>query len=816
MNSSPIRLLVVILFVVIVPQWVMAQEEVEDYHIYKFYKEQEQDVLEWFACDVDSVANAQDYDSRTYLPGWEYQLRSLGYARRGESRYDSKYAFENVNISYTASRLLSRLGVRGDYLSAGALLGSTVGCTQHSFHDSSLHSRGHVVGANLSGRNYLVALNHSAAYRLSNSGVELDDDWLLSEYVRINMGRDIYVDGLFANGAEAALSLSRKWRNNSFIISAMLPWSRRSVRQATTQEAVMLTANRGYNPAWGMQGSKMRSSRINTSFTPTLLGSWQRRLGMWTTMQLTLVSEFGIAGRSALAWCDAMTPMPDNYRYMPSYYSDDDGRELADAWRYNDLRYTQIAWDELYRTNSLQPDGNAAYFVESRRTHSQNHALGLDFTTLFRGVELEYGLRLKYDSDRCFKSVDDLLGARQLLDIDYFVRDDATYGTKYRNNLLANDNIVFEGEHFGYDYRLSELSATVYGIARWRVWDVDFELAADISTSALRRRGYFEKELFPGYRSYGHSRGVSLFPATLSLQCDYTLGSHTLNAMLLVSSDLPERESLFLQPQYNNRLVDNPQLRRTTAAQVGYRLMLPRLSLSASLYATYHDHESDVLHYYDDLAEEYVDAVVSGIARLNLGVELDARLQWSQYFSSQAAVNIGYHRYAQDATVATYADDDNDLVAVSRSAIRGYNCSMPELATYVDLAFRRSGWQAVVSFSYVGLRYATPSFVRRTERIYSYASTSEEQAALLAQESLGGAVSLNISVARSFRFSGGRWLSVRLAADNLLGYENIYSGYEQHRIRRVVISQREHVRPFANKVVFGYGRTCRINISFGF
>jgi hypothetical protein len=100
--------------------------------------------------------------------------------------------------------------------------------------------------------------------------------------------------------------------------------------------------------------------------------------------------------------------------------------------------------------------------------------------------------------------------------------------------------------------------------------------------------------------------------------------------------------------------------------------------------------------------------------------------------------------------------------------------------------------------------------------MYSYAPTPEEQATLLSQQSLGGAVSLNISVARSFRFSGGRWLSVRLAADNLLGSENIYSGYEQHRIRRVVISQREHVRPFANKVVFDYGRTCRINISFGF
>lgn len=88
--------------------------------------------------------------------------------------------------------------------------------------------------------------------------------------------------------------------------------------------------------------------------------------------------------------------------------------------------------------------------------------------------------------------------------------------------------------------------------------------------------------------------------------------------------------------------------------------------------------------------------------------------------------------------------------------------------------------------------------------------------ALLSQQSLGGAVSLNLSLSRSFRFSGGRWLSVRLTADNLLGANNISSGYEQNRIRKVVISQREHVRPFANKVTLGYGRTCRINVSFGF
>ena len=111
--------------------------------------------------------------------------------------------------------------------------------------------------------------------------------------------------------------------------------------------------------------------------------------------------------------------------------------------------------------------------------------------------------------------------------------------------------------------------------------------------------------------------------------------------------------------------------------------------------------------------------------------------------------------------------------------------------------------------SHPGLRYVNPSFVRRTERIYTYAQSPEEQSALLSQQSLGGAVSLNLSLSRSFRFSGGRWLSVRLTADNLLGTNNIGSGYEQNRIRKVVISQREHVRPFAINVYSVTGKAIR-------
>ncbi len=817
MKLHVVRYLALIAMFALFSQHVVAQEDEEDYRQYKFYKEDD-DVLEVMAQEVDSLSIYAQSTAWSRYQGWDYELRSLGYAPRGVERFVCGYTFEDVAISSRTSRLLSRLGMRDEYVvGISGVDGSVGSAKRHTFHGNAPRALRHELNANLSGRTTLMSLSHRASYSLGKSDVVLDDDWQLSEYINLNTGPDLYVDGLFSNGAEAGVSLSRQWSNNSLVLSAMLPWSRRSVRQATYEEAVVLTQNYGYNPAWGLQGGKMRSSRINSMLAPTLLASWQRRLGMWTTMRLSGVVEVERSGRTALSWCDATSAMPDNYRYLPSYYTDDDAsRELAEAWRYSDVRYTQIAWDELYHTNAIQSDGHAAYFVENRRTNSQHYALSLDFTTLFRGVSLEYGLRAGLSSDRCFKVVDDLLGARYLLDIDYFVRDDATYATKYRNNLQSSDLEVVSGEHFGYDYRLSQLSVSAYGVARWQKWDMDFEMGVELSTMTTHRRGYFEKELFSGNRSYGRSRAVNLFPARFNLSWNYDFGCHVLDAKLLISGNTPKAELLFLQPQYNNRLADNPSLGRCFAFEVGYGIVRHRFSLDATLYTSYYANECDMLHYYDDLAGEYVDAEVSHVKRLNCGLELRAKGQWSQHFSSKALLNIGRHRYVGSATVTTYADNDNDLIAISRSAIGGCNTSQPEIALYADVAYRRMGWQAVLSFNYVGLRSAAPSFVRRTERVYTYATSPEEQEMLLNQEPLGAATSLNLSLSKRFQLADNRYIRVNLSLDNLLGARNISSGYEQHRVREVHIGEREHVRPFANKVICGYGRTCRVNLSFGF
>lgn len=821
MRFSTLYLLAALFVAVMFPLRAVAQEDEEDYRLYKFYKDDDvddDDLLSWFATEVDSLLSSSAGGRSKAFSNSEYALSTLGFAPRGESRFSHSYIFEGVDISYSTSRMLSQLSLETtNDAGIGGINSSLSRTTRHSYHSANLRSRGHRFGVNISGRNYLMAVRHSAAYRLTKSDLELDDDWLLSEYFRINTGRDLYVDGLFSNGVEAAVSLSRRWRNNSLFMAVTLPWLQRTMRPATTEEAVVLTGNRGYNPAWGMQNGKMRSSRINNTTSPTFIASWQRRLGMWTTMRITAIGELSYVGRTALAWCDAMTPMPDNYRYMPSYFTaEDDHRVVDNAWRYNDLRYMQIAWDDLYHTNALQRDGHAAYFVECRRRNALNGSVVVDFTTQFRGLELEYGVRVSCDSRREFKVVDDLLGADHVLDIDYFVRDDATYGTRYHNNLRSTTIKRVAGQRFGYDYRLTESSVSAYGIARWNISNMDFEVSVDLATSSIHRRGYFEKELFAAARSYGRSRSVVLMPASLNVAWSYTFGRNALDVHAVAVSRCPESESLFLQANYNNRIVDAPRLSTSVAAEVGYRHVAQRFSVGAHMFASYHANECDVLHYYDDLADEYVDAVVSKLARINYGFEIDASVRWSQYLSSQAQLNIGRYRFAKDAAVRAYADDDNDLVYVSRSAIRGLNTSMPELSSYVDLAFKRGGWQATASLCYVGSRYVSPSVVRRTERIISYTSSAEERSSLLEHQSIGDAVSLGVNISKSLSLNDVAWLYVSFSIDNLLGAENIYSGYEQHRIRTEHIGQMEHVRPFDNKLNYGYGRTFRVNLSIGF
>lgn len=797
------------------------QDDAElDYRQYKFYTEEEDEENNLWLIAVDRTNdNGYNVTLGDHAPNTNYTLSMAGYSRRGMGYDERRYLAGGLSIDYTTARQLRSLGLKRNTaigLTNSALSGATAE-TEGYFHERTDYYNGHYLCGEFSGRNYLGGISHRARYKPTKQGVMLKDGWSFAHYARARTGRDLYVDGVYTNALDVAAIASYSDRRNWLNIAILLPMSERGLRSASVEEAYTLTDNPRYNPSWGMQDGKMRNSRVATSLRPEILAHWQHRISVTTDLRLTANINFEQRGYTSLAWFNARTPAPDNYRYLPSYHADDEqAREVRDAWQDNNLSYTQIAWDELYHTNAIQRDGAARYAVENRRENNIRAATSALFKSRIGDVDVEYGLRLDYYTSREFKIMDDLLGADHIVDIDYYLIDDATYSNALQNNLREPDMVITEGCRFGYDYRLTRWSTALYGsvLREWEAMTLRAEL--NVGLERTRRHGYYEKELFAGSGSYGKSKSLTTNPYRINIAWQYRLNNHTFVAAAMLRGESPDREDMFLQTQYNNRAVEDYGLATTLAIDLSYHYVAPRIALTATLFMATTANDSRVVHYYDDLATVYSDAVIRAIGRTHFGLEASADIRWSQYFSSTFSLTAARYRYTRDAEVRLYADTNNDLIAASHAKMRGYNSGSPELAAYSDIAFRHSGWMARMALGYCGLRYVEPSFVRRTERIVSFAQSPEEADILKSQQRLPDAFSLNLSLSKRIKLKNRTSLYVQLSANNLLGSSFIRDGYEQNRIRRTIIQNRTHVAPFANRLTYDYPRTFYLAVALWF
>lgn len=787
-----------------------------NYRDFKFYREEEDDISLWGGL---KESDDSEISAIAYTPNSRYALSYATNKYRGYDYSEMRNQFGNMGIDYATTRSLKALGFRSstEQGSSTLILGGLAEGTRIITGKELTLYDGHSVRMDISGRNYLVGANYRGIYSLPTKGVMLKEGWTLLTNARGRTGRDLYVEGVYTNALDLSFGASYSGRNDDIHIAVTLPYSERGLRGASTQEAYTLTGNNLYNPSWGIQNGGVRNSRVATTLRPEAVALWHHRVTAMTRLTLSANLYYELQGTSALTWFNAPTPAPDNYKYMPSYQTLDSDRHIVEkAWLTNDLRYTQIDWERLYHTNSIQQDGHARYAVASRHSNTAHLAINAGFNTLLNGATVDYGIELRGNSEHKYRVLDDLLGASHIIDRDYYLEDDATYSHLTDNNLQNPNNRVAEGERYGYDYSLTRLNAKLYASARWQLWDADFEVAANMALEHTQRHGNFEKELFAGNASHGHSRSINLTPSLLAAKCYYNAGKHDMGIALILRGESPRPDDLFLQTEYNNRTIDNPTLATAVAGEISYSYTAPRLRINTQLYVSHIANETDVVRYYDDLAGEYADAVVSDIARLNIGVEANAYVKWSQYFTSNFAVSAGYYRYSNNPTVTTYSDNDNTQIYSTISNMKGHNLGAPELTAYGDIAFRYNGWMARASVNYWGMRYATPSYIRRTERIMSYAPSKEEVDILKSQQRLPDATTLDITLSKRIKLQNSTTLNIQLSARNILGNSVIYSSYEENRISRHKVGNRTDIAPFANRMTYAYPRLVSLSASIWF
>ena len=283
---------------------------------------------------------------------------------------------------------------------------------------------------------------------------------------------------------------------------------------------------------------------------------------------------------------------------------------------------------------------------------------------------------------------------------------------------------------------------------------------------------------------------------------------------------LPDAADLFYQPQYNNRVIDDPGPERRYAAEINYSRTGETLTLrlSAYLLATFGGVETR--RYYDDMAGVSCDMAATRIGRMACGVEAAADIRLSYRWSLSFAASAGRYKFIRNPRITVISDVDNSVVD-ARAVSHLNGCTpggAPQLTACAELGyFGPKGWGFKTSAGYAGARYVEPSLLRRTERIARQGGTTREMFdAFTRQQRLGDAFTLDAALFKTFWFDRSR-LTASLILRNLLGDgDTVYSAYESQRVRRIRSGDTLCYAPHATRLTYAYPRSFYLTVSYRF
>ena len=387
------------------------------------------------------------------------------------------------------------------------------------------------------------------------------------------------IDGTFYNSFGLFASLEKVFNDkHSLNLTVWGAPTQRATNSATYEEAYQLTGNNLYNPNWGWQNGEKRSSKIVETFDPTAVLNWIWKPKNGTTLNTGAAFRAVNYSTSALNWYNAADPRPDYYRYLPSYFADNQEafNLYTDLWRHDDS-FRQINWDKLYQANYLNnqfgrggnPDNHSSSYILENRHSNQlnfmfnsllNHRLN-DHMTLQAGVSFNY-TRAHY-----YKTIRDLLGGEYWLDIDqYSERDFPSDPQMLQNDLRNPSRRVGKGDTFGYDYYINALHGDFWlqNIITLPQWDINYGLK--IGYTQFFRDGQMQNGRAPE-NSYGKGATHRFYTGALKAGATYKIdGRNFISAHAGYETVAPLFEYAYISPRIKDTAIDGLQNERILQA----------------------------------------------------------------------------------------------------------------------------------------------------------------------------------------------------------------------------------------------------------
>ncbi len=777
-----------------------------------FYEDQndmyyDQDLLEDEESGAQSITALTGASDNIYYNAASYDFNTMRFRVRG---YDSEYQSVSVN------------GVNFNDLARGRFNYSTLGGMNRAFRnktnaiglDASYWSFGDIGGSTdirTFASDYAPGFNGSVAYTNSNymframalysTGLN-KHGWAVTLSAIGRYAKEGIVPGTFYNSGGIFLAVEKRINNqHSLNLTLWGAPTQRATNSATYEEAYDLADNNLYNPNWGWQDGKKRSSKIVETFDPTAVLNWLYKKDSNTSLNTAVAARFVNYSTSALNWFNAADPRPDYYRYLPSYFKDDEQayQLYTDLWHTESFR--QINWDQLYQTNYLNslygrgtnPENlSSTYILENRHSNQFNFIFNSTLNTrLNQYMTMQAGVSVNYTRAHYYKTVRDLLGGAYWLDIDqYSERDFPNDPDMLQNDLNDPNRKVGKGDTFGYDYYINAVQATAWlqNMITLPKWDVNYGLK--MSYTQFFRDGKMRNGRAPE-NSYGKGVTHRFDNAAIKVGATYKLdGRNFFQAHAEYETRAPLFEYAYISPRIKDTAIDGLANERILSGDISYVWNYRRFRGSVTGFWTEMYDMTERTSFYDDQYSTFMNYVLKGVHRRYKGVEIGMAYKITPSVTLSAAGTFARYQYKnRPVGVRSYENgmmpDTAQVVYLKNFYVGG----TPQTAVNIGIDWAApKSWFFNINASWMDDAYVNLSPIRHEalpnlwQKYPDVETLENKMEELAAQDKLNDAFVLNASIGKVIYINRKVSLNLNLNVDNILNNRKIQTyGYQQGR-----------------------------------
>ena len=762
-----------------------------------------------------------------------FRYRIRGYESRFEEKYINGVRFnEGVRgiFNYSSIGALNDMTRNGDavpfMMPSTFTFGSLSGSENINMRPADF-ARGGRATISLTNRNYVVRslVTYSSGLR--------SDGWALTASVGGRYSDRGAIPGTFYRNIAYALGAEKVWAQGDHRLSFVTYGSPvvRGQQGSSYQEANDLVGNNLYNPNWGYQDGKRRNARVVTAYDPTAILSHIWRINDRTRLITGLAGHYSRYGGTALNWYNGPDPRPDYYRYLPSYnQSDEVGNEYYRyLWQLCPKQggISQIRWDQLYRANELnnrEGNGSAIYMVEERRSDlaegSFNSTLNADLTPR---IQLTAGVGVKVSKAHQFRTVDDLLGATYLLDVDKFAeRDFPGDRLTIQNDLERPDRKVYHGDIFGYDFNYHVNSADIWMQQEHKYLKWNLYYGAKLKYTDVMREGNMRNGRYPeNSLGRGDTHRFVDFGTKLGATYKFT-GRHLLSLNMSYQTVAPPVEQIYISPRITDMSSDRVKSAGVFASDLNYTFSTPKLAGRMSAFYTYINDDMKRVSYYHDSERTFVNHLLTGLDKRYMGLELGINYKLDDNWNFDLVGTAADFRFTSNADGEINYENGKAEPKSERVYMKSYHIGgMPEILGTFGVNYFLNYWFLSANLNGFARNYVEIAPLRRIASNYATvmpegtngfdSALYEAYEYLTSQEKYPGGYTLDLSIGKIFYLKNRNSINFNLSVNNVTNRTDIRTGgYEQGRINL------QYPQRFASKYFYMQGINAFFNLTYRF